>query len=264
MSEQSTLFYLTGFCTEKVAIKKDDAAWLQMEALVVQNPDGSVEMGFISAKSHSEQEWTDWCTRHMDEHVSVQWSALVPMGHESEACIERLIDKYAADYRIIEQNNALFWEAYRIVSNGKMHFEDTRNWCMSKEMLDEMHKGCIALRKELDKLWQRRFDIAFELDAARDVLALVEKIRPYMIKADADDYMSEQYSIGGLPFNFALFFDGHDVRVLETKELELLVQLDEKSRTVRRMECVYQRQELLIKQRSYKKRKYAHKARAPA
>jgi hypothetical protein len=247
---ESRLYYITAFSRSADKQKEQlDATkeWLEMDALLVQ--DGTcVEMGLLSKIAKTQEEWEEWWSAQAyAKEVSIQFSTLVAAGPESEACVERLIEKMMTTNTMESQ----FLDAYRVVSDGKMHFHDGRNWRMNEATLLSMSEACAVLRLKVHAMWQKRFTIAAEIDAARDVMALSERMTCYKVETPDCCMESGIHSIckdgdnSKMMFQLVPLFDWDDIRVLEDKEADVLVEVDNVTQQLRRTECVLERQRAL-------------------
>jgi hypothetical protein len=210
-----------------------------------------VEMVFVSNIPKQEQEWVTWVEKQ-NIKLHVQMSMLVSMGEEGEACVNRLIEMCMENAHTMD---ASFFDAYRIASNGKMHFYDGRGWCMKQQDYERMRQSKRSMQAEVERAWQRRMRLATEIDMAHDILSLSERIAPFQI-CEPLESGAVVYSLrrtgymetGDSPMllQFTALFDWYDLKVLEDKEAETLMEIDTQTHALHQMEVVLERQRVLL------------------
>ena len=120
MDDASCLYYVTGYYG-KSACEAATAHGLLLNPIVSKSPSGCVEMLFVANDLQTESEWETWFkSQDIANNFFAQTSLLVKLGIDGEACVNRFIDTQAT------MMNADVFDAYRIASNGKMHFMDGR------------------------------------------------------------------------------------------------------------------------------------------
>ena len=150
-----------------------------------------------------------------------------------------------------------FFDAFRIASNGKMHHQDGRDWQMSIADYHDMRKSKIGLRLAIEQAWQRRFNLATEIDATRDALLLVDKLAPFKLNTPMNDgsiiysirspiTTSELNEDSRMLMQFTPLFDWHDLHILEAREMESLAEIDQLTCRLQRTDIVLERQRVLL------------------
>jgi hypothetical protein len=244
----------------------DEKEKLALAPVIVRRGD-CIEGLFIAQEPKNEREWTQWLERNewVQAALHLQMSTLVAVGEDGEACAHRLIENFldeglqkgstsaSAIPRAVDEH---FFDAFRIASNGKMHHQDGRDWHMTVPDYHEMRKSRIGLRIAIEQAWQRRFNLAAEIEAARDVLLLLAKIEPYKLSSTLNDG-SIVYSIrthndtsdesnSRMLMQFTPLFDWHDLHILEAREAEALVDIDRLTTKLQQTEIVLERQRTLL------------------
>ena len=256
-ASMSRFLYVMGYATGQISEKEiTETQDLALDVLWVQERT-CVEMGILSQHAKTEEEWETWCNSQvkMITQFCIQCKTLVDVGEEGEACVQRFIEKKLQT----NEMESHFLDAYRIMSGGKMHVCDGRNWCMDPEILESMREACTDLRTKVKEMWDRRFELACEIDAVRNVLALMDRLQPYCI--DHADRVG-MYCIGGerstsrpLLLQMQARFDGYDVHVLQDEETDMLVELDKFTKTLRDREAVLERQKRNHQRQQIKKKR---------
>ena len=243
--ETSCLYYVTGYYGKPVCAADGTANGLLLMPLVTTSPAGCVEMLFIAAKERSESDWDAWFREQgIANHFFTQLSSLVKAGSHGEACADRLINTIMVG--AVTMSSDVF-DAYRIASDGKMHFLDGREWVMTRQAYDVMVHEAICIQARIQMAWQRRFNIENELDMARDVLTIAERLDSFrttmVLESGAPIYAM---SNNRMLLQFMPLFDWDDVEILENEILEMLTDIDELTRQQIRLSLVLDKQKILM------------------
>jgi hypothetical protein len=268
VEESSVLLYVMGFQKKPIYNSKCDEKELQLEPVIVKRGD-CLEALFIAREARNEKEWKEWLetSEWVQNTLHLQMNTLVAVGEDGEACVNRLIENFldeglqkgaasaSAMPRAMDEH---FFDAFRIASNGKMHHQDGRDWRMSVPDYHDMRKSKIGLRLAIEQAWQRRFNLAAEIDATRDVLMLVDKLTPFKLSAPMNDgsiiysicspitTTSELNENSRMLMQFTPLFDWHDLHILEAREMEGLAEIDRLTCKLQQTEIVLERQRALL------------------
>jgi hypothetical protein len=166
---------------------------------------------------------------------------------DGEACMDRIIEKCVLEKCKLQQDGRILMEhhvfdAYRIASGGRMHFFDTREWPMPMEKFDEMRAERLRLEWDMQEAWQRRVRLSQEIEMARDIWDLYEKLSSFEPVGD-HYHMVENH---GIQWQFKVQFDWHDIQILEDKETEMLVHMEGVSNQIARLNAVLDRQRAIL------------------
>ena len=264
MQESSRLFYVMGYGKGPHGADAFDAcfdaAWLALHPIVVHiTQSNCIEILLVSIEAQTETEWESWLNANETVHrlLFAQTSIMVNTDN-GEACASRMIEKFMDEHNHNDNNSGVimeshFLDAFRIASGGKMHHLDGRQWVMSASSFDDMRHARARLQAELETAWQRRFDISRQIDIARDVLSLSERLAPYQVNPMSYEAPLDEisYTILGtrdtcqMMLKLTPLFDWHDVRVLEDIETESLAHIDSVTHKLTAMDNVIERQQAL-------------------
>ena len=199
-------------------------------------------MLFVANDLQTESEWETWFkVQGVACNFFAQTSLLVKVGIEGEACVNRFIDTQAT------MMNADVFDAYRIASNGKMHFMDGRQWAMTRQIFDVMCHEAVQVEKRIQNAWQQHFELDNEIAMIREVLIVLERLAPFKTGMVLESG-APIYAISGntMLLHFMPLFDWNDVQTLEDKTLEILTEIDELNRKHIQLSIVLERQRMLI------------------
>ena len=261
--DRSSMFYVLGYVKQQQegpAIERGytDSEWLLLDPVVVASKlKNCVEVFLVAKEPRTETEWETWLHRR-DDLLFVQISMMVNNTTDGESCMDGMIEKYVNENTTTNSISSHMLDAYRIASGGKMHFSDGRAWAMTVENYDDLRRQRLGVHFATDKAWQRRFEISRQIDLARDVLALSERLAPFqavaMVESDGSwervYSMNNNTAVGGgssmMLLKFTPLFDWYDVRILEDRETEALVEIDGLTRKLQRIDDVLERQRALL------------------
>ena len=241
MDDTSCLFYVTGYYG-KSAREPATAHGLLLNPIVSNSPSGCVEMLFVAKASQTESEWETWFkSQDIANNFFAQMSLLVKLGIDGEGCVNRFIDTQAT------MINADVMDAYRIASNGKMHFMDGRKWAMTRQDYDAMCHEAVQVQNRIQNAWQDHLQLENEIEMIRDVLIVLDRLAPFntrmVLESGAPIYA---ISDNTMLLHFMPLFDWNDVQILEDKMVEIITEIDELNRKHIQLSIVLERQKMLI------------------
>ena len=280
--EMSYFYYINSFAkpllllvdnSEEILVRNLTSAGgdsLAMQPMVLCcKTQNSVEIILVCKEKQTEKEWEEWYHKHAkrwNTYLGIQLQMMVPPTN-CECCVDRLIEKHVVENSTTVNENekhiiirSHFFDAFRIASNGQMHFYDVREWAVSETTFAEMRARRLRTEWKIQEIWERRIEISNQIDMARDILDLSIRLAPFKIERhpnnnnndDDDDHSSssmEQHHYYSMPagnqsvqLKFTPMFDLHDIQALEDKELDLIVETNKLSIEFDRVDKIIQRQ----------------------
>ena len=240
--EEETAYacYATGFGRAHGGTT-DSPLWKRPPTVVEE--EGVVELLLIARVPMSEGMWRTqadaWIT-------SVQMHELVSGPVHGAACVERFIEKTKKKGGQGPAEEAL-WDAYRLLSDGRMHPDDERGWCMSLRAMRAMRADMLALESSVRKLLRERMEVVRLIEYGESVLDTAQMLcvllttagdspaLAMMIPQQGRDWLMEQQRM--------------ELRALEGREFELVHAIHHDSEALAGLARVRARQEPLRAQR---------------
>jgi len=215
-------------------------------------------MLFVAMETRTECEWDAWFkTQAIAYNFFAQMSLLVKVGSDGESCVNRFIDTQAITL------DAAVFDAYRIASDGKMHFMDGREWAMTRRSYDAMCHEEVQVQGQIQNAWQMHFKLENEIEMIRDVLIVSERLAHFktgmVLESGAPIYAMSGNS---MLLHFMPLFDWCDVQVLEDKMLEMLTEIDELNHKHMQLSIVLERQKTLFGMLPERRKRYRFRHQA--
>ena len=255
--DRACVCYAMGFGLQTPDAKEDDDSLLlwqipPMVVAVVGDAATTIELLLVARAPLPESEWRT----HVAARIRhVQTHELVTTTVHGTACAARLLQLQkthhpsslplscsAVEARVggsssssspdaaLSNNNALL-DAYRLLSNGRMHPDDTRSWCMTVNAMTELRADMLALIARMRQRVDERTDVARLVEYGEGVIETARLLAHWHNYHPMHPWLLEQQRM--------------EVSALEARELELLhaIELDRKEHAA--LDGVYVRQRAL-------------------
>jgi hypothetical protein len=181
--------------------------------LVLSVQSRQIEFLLIAKNKHDEGTWGRAIASLGMLHIQ---TTMMFDDENGQSCMERLIAKQislngsSSDYHIDD----VFLDAYRIASQGLMHYLDTRIWTMKKENIRRLHQVKTQIDIDIEHKTKKRYQVNRQIM----VQHLVDEHVKILCDSDPAKY------IGLSP----MLSETHDMDIqkLEDEELELISEMD--------------------------------------
>jgi hypothetical protein len=227
----------------------------------------TIEILLIARTPMTESAWRTHAEAWID---NVQMHELITTPVHGSACVERFMEKHAksCDAADATKKESLL-DAYRLLSDGRMHPDDTRDWCMSLRAMRALRAEMVTLGDHMRQLVQERTEIARMIEYSESVLETTQILAsmplPVMISLPPGGgdhqyyfYISSSSSAPDNNNNNNMWSQQRqwlvdqqqvELRALESRELELLHAIELDRSQLQRLTSVRDRQEPLRAQR---------------
>ena len=229
-ADAAVLFYAMGFRhSPRLPAPPIDVLWrmqrlLRIAPLVVASGE-ALEVLLIGNRAHTA---TAWAAEGLVAHLMRVQTAFVVPPEQGTACVARLIQKHrllrpptTTDNDGVALDTLL--DAYRIVSDGRMHPLDTLEWCMATPALERMREEACALEAELQAHAREANEVSALVERAQVVLETARTIMRWQVEEEAEHRPAPTVRVWlHHGRSWVMEQQEWELRVLEDREMELL------------------------------------------
>ena len=220
--ERAYACYAIGFgCTPR----PHNPLWQLPPVLLQTNRTGMVELLLIARVPLSEALWQTHAAGWIER---VQMHELLSTPVQGAACVERFLEQTAH----ARERERLF-DAYRLLSDGRMHPDDDRSWCMTLRAMRALHTEMDALDQHMQGLLKDRAEVARLIEYGEGVLETAQVLAAMTLPILLwEQQMTPEEAAATRAIcaqrQWLVEQQQLELRALESKELELLhaIELD--------------------------------------